>query len=481
MLCIFASIIILYVVAVFKFFIFNSSDDSISSQVASVHAFPDIKSLDPYDESKIKKALRYWDRGLAVHKGQPLPAQADEKYLLFDNDCGGFNNIRMGFEVFVMMAYLMNRTLVFPPPTGWYLLDWGPRQRMKSQDESGLSDYNDYFDLLSLQMGVTTISTAEFLSREGANMNVPEKYIKMHEEKQTGPAWRLRHDYEKYIQQKSVDEGFGLPWSAGRKIVLWPSIDAVKKSATRATGGKPVEYTDELKARRVVSFPSCVETKTGQWRYLGQVARYVFFDDPEKDKDLKRMLRDHVHFIPHIFDVAGHVIAKLGLFKYAAYHIRRNELQYKDSFQSAEGSYRNTKALLITGENPEKIYIASDETSAGFFDAFTKEGHEIFFWKDFFGPEAKPSLKIDEEVPRKLVGCIEQVICAGARIFFGTRRSTFTAYITRLRGYIDAPDKNAYLHNNVHTGDPEKDGKLVGDRRGTNFFLDNPEMWEVDD
>jgi len=31
------------------------------------------------------------------------------------------------------------------------------------------------------------------------------------------------------------------------------------------------------------------------------------------------------------------------------------------------------------------------------------------------------------------------------------------------------------------SGDPEKDGKLVGDRRGTNFFLDNPEMWEVDD
>ena len=101
-------------------------------------------------------------------------------------------------------------------------------------------------------------------------------------------------------------------------------------------------------------------------------------------------------------------------------------------------------------EDTKILFWASDETSPTFFDAFTSKGHDIYFWKDFFGDEAKSSLKIDEEVPRKLIGCIEQVICAGARIFFGTRRSTFTAYITRLRGYVKAPDTNAYLHNNVH-------------------------------
>jgi len=471
---------VLYVYVIFRYFIYASPAPNPNTAASIGVKVP----LDKFDEEKVREYLHYWTKGLAVHNGQKRAPESNEKYLLFDNDCGGFNNIRMGFEVFVMMAYLMNRTLVFPPPTGWYLLDWGPRQRMKSADESGLSDYPDYFDLASMEMAVPIISTAEFLSREGLNMNVPEKYIKMHEEKQTGPAWRLRHDYEKYIKQKSVDEGFGLPWSLGRYVVAWPSINAVKSSDTKMYGGRPVEYTSELQARRVLSFPSCVETPQGQWRYLGQVARYVFFDDPEKDKNLKRMLRDHVHFIPHIFDVAAHVISKLGLFQYAAYHIRRNELQYKDSFQSAEGSYKNTKALLIRGndqgQKPEKIYIASDETNPTFFDAFTSKGHDIYFWKDFFGDEAKSSLKIDEEVPRKLIGCIEQIICAGARIFFGTRRSTFTAYITRLRGYIKAPDTNAYLHNNVHNGDVQKDGKLVGDRRSTNYFIENPEMWELD-
>ena len=88
---------------------------------------------------------------------------------------------------------------------------------------------------------------------------------------------------------RSVDEGFGLPWSLGRYVVAWPvttpihisnyiacteSINAVKSSDTKMYGGRPVEYTSELKARRVLSFPSCVETPQGQWRYLGTPKTY---------------------------------------------------------------------------------------------------------------------------------------------------------------------------------------------------------------
>jgi hypothetical protein len=58
----------------------------------------------PHDYDYVVKKLKYYQTGIEKHQGQKKEEQTDTKYLLFDTDCGGFNNIRMGFEVFVMMA-----------------------------------------------------------------------------------------------------------------------------------------------------------------------------------------------------------------------------------------------------------------------------------------------------------------------------------------------------------------------------------------
>lgn len=44
------------------------------------------------------------------------------------------------------------------------------------------------------------------------------------------------------------------------------------------------------------------------------------------------------------------------------------------------------------------------------------------------------------------VGIIEQIICSRAESFVGTKLSTFSGYITRLRGYsLDIVDKATYF------------------------------------
>jgi len=40
------------------------------------------------------------------------------------------------------------------------------------------------------------------------------------------------------------------------------------------------------------------------------------------------------------------------------------------------------------------------------------------------------------EVPAILIGSIESAVCTRADIFVGTRKSTFSGYIHRMRGYM---------------------------------------------
>merc|ERR1719189_2276350 len=110
----------------------------------------------------------------------------------------------------------------------------------------------------------------------------------------------------------------------------------------------------------------------------------------------------------------------------------------------------------------------------GFFKAIADK-YRLFRWQDFFGPHGKFK---DVKVPRKLEGMVEMAICAGGRIFFGTRDSTFSSYITRLRGYFNAPDQHSLLHNSVYSGNIEEDGKKIGVLWGSRYMVEFPEMWE---
>jgi hypothetical protein len=75
----------------------------------------------------VANKLKYWHLPTKeVDVGLFRQPDSLDRYVLFISDCGGFNNIRMGFEYFYMTAWLTKRTLVLPPPHGWYLIDFGP-------------------------------------------------------------------------------------------------------------------------------------------------------------------------------------------------------------------------------------------------------------------------------------------------------------------------------------------------------------------
>ena len=127
----------------------------------------------------------------------------------------------------------------------------------------------------------------------------------------------------------------------------------------RLNGVVYTEYTERQRELPWIHFPSCDKGDPGtsrDFRYLGQVASFVWFEDTEQDNDLKRMLRDHVHLRGEVMEYASLIVQKMGAFQYAALHIRRNELQYKNSFIAAEQSLKHVEPLL---KEREVLYIAT--------------------------------------------------------------------------------------------------------------------------
>ena len=101
-----------------------------------------------------------------------------------------------------------------------------------------------------------------------------------------------------------------------------------------------------------------------KFRYFGQPATSVVYENDKHRRAINYFKKNFLHYRPEIFLLASQVIEKLGLGEYTSMHIRRGDLQYKQSKKPAETTLQNTKELLKPGET---LYISSDEKST-FFD-----------------------------------------------------------------------------------------------------------------
>eukprot|EP00980_Cylindrotheca_fusiformis_P020765 scaffold7755_cov104-Cylindrotheca_fusiformis.AAC.10 len=61
----------------------------------------------------------------------PFYRPGETKYLTFEPDGGGWNNIRMAMESVIGLAIAMGRTLVMPPQKKMYLLAKGDHKQRK--------------------------------------------------------------------------------------------------------------------------------------------------------------------------------------------------------------------------------------------------------------------------------------------------------------------------------------------------------------
>ena len=423
-------------------------------------------------------------------------------YITFQSDCSQFNHRRQAYEFIIGVSWLTQRTLVFPVTYEWYLIDWGPIEISPPLDNSGVSNYDLFYDMDHLGEVINLMNLTDFLYKvqDDKELDLPKEYHINYDKKEISEEWerRRRLYFMRWQDDRSLDLSFAVPYGPVYNVLLWPSIKEVQESKFSKFGkqGEPIldafikdrtkrEYFGgdlKLDKKAYIHFPSCVDIRdfeASNYRYIGmfhsfiyefdsirifpgQVATAIGFADYELEMKYKKLIRDHSHFVPKVFEIASYMISYLGLFEYTSVHIRQSEFWWKSAVIPAEKSFHNIVKSMNETNGGEIVYLATDAyAEPDFFENIVgqyKEIKEIYRWRDFAYESGKLYDEFNKQyghvldVPkiRKLVPLIEMVVASGGKRFFGTRYSTYSAYITRLRGYIDAPDQGIYFHNGKH-------------------------------
>lgn len=398
-------------------------------------------------------SMQYWDNNgawgssstppeeLSVSPLRPKAALTHDQYITFEDDTGGWNNIRMAFEVFVVMAKATGRVLVLPPRCRFYLLDRGPIKTFHKSDQAKLqtSSYDDYYNIFHLRKHVQIISTEEFFRREAANLGIPADMVETFSQ----PVLKSNGHHSEYFLWMREAEAKG--------VRMWPSGPAFSPQFD-IFGMAPVQPDF-----KVLHFP--MHTSKGL-RFLDGVPAIFRHrtQTPAQNNVIRRFVKTSFVYAPHIVRAAEAYVQELGGFRaFGALHIRRNELQYKNVFLPGETSAAHVAPLFRPGE---PVYLATDEMEPGFFQAFEDLGVKVLRMSDL-----RPAVeaRVGNLAP-KFEGMVEQLVCASARVFAGTPLSSYSAHIMRLRGYMhekseDAVDR-ACLY---HTHDYNKEAALDKD------------------
>lgn len=221
-------------------------------------------------------------------------------------------------------------------------------------------------------------------------------------------------DYDEFIKINSMENAYVINNHATNTIYK------VDESITPEYFKGDVIALNELDNERILYFPK---------NLFGNF--YNVIQSSQMNK-LCRYVAKHLHYKEHFFLNANECIDKLGDLDYYAIHVRRGDFNTgwlaKEVALPAENILNNIEDVVPIGS---KLYISTDETDKSFFNPF-KNKYNIYFYEDVK----------TQEIQKDFIGITEQIICSRAKTFIGSRISTFSSYITRLRGYMgDVQDK----------------------------------------
>eukprot|EP01120_Amphizonella_sp_Union-15-10_P015080 TRINITY_DN7634_c0_g1_i1.p1 TRINITY_DN7634_c0_g1~~TRINITY_DN7634_c0_g1_i1.p1 ORF type:complete len:445 (+),score=66.38 TRINITY_DN7634_c0_g1_i1:90-1424(+) len=341
-------------------------------------------------------SIKYWED----HSHMPFKPLTN-KYITWCTWGGGINNRRMSLELTVALAVILNRTLVLPMvPPYW--------------------NYTFQFEFEDLKRFVSVVTWEEF-------------YV-----------IRNISQYPHFVYYPLKDPTFhniSYVWntfpSPTINAISWPDIVNEShpgyKDMMEFKSGRPnlVSLKPLLplwENSEIIHIPEGL--LFGHWYTL------FHFVDPAYRKWIRRGFREHVHYRSEIYEYVEAILNTIPNRNYSSMHIRRTDFLGQQPHQDIplETIFNNTKNLFHEGE---AIWIATDLKKEEWdlnYASIWNTRYKVFMLHDYTDNIVK-DLTNDTLKVYGWIDIVDQIMCTMGRVFVGTKLSTYSGGVVRMRGF----------------------------------------------
>lgn len=350
-------------------------------------------------------------------------------YLTYQPPDGGWNNHRIALENALIMAKLLNRTLIVHPLAShdmaislrrknlaqWKNLEkrWGINWVYNCMNERDLVPTSQVLDLQRMR-------------------NIVDVY----EVKTTHKQFLEEFSDLKWHSLCHSDAlGFWVDAVPAGNESWTREVEFVGSNSSRSVRACPHEikrhtYAEKPVIRRILSELQNIEADI---IYLSQDTSYkanVRFFHREHAIVAQKWILNNMRFAPYIYEKAFQILSILPR-PFNAIHVRRTD--HKISSSMAPSHWLQNMARQNFRKISTALYVATDEPDKGWFEPFYQAGYHLYFSDEFFKPSGR-SFDMD------IKGLHDQVICIHAKLFVGSKSSSFSGFIYRSRGEVMRKD-----------------------------------------
>ena len=361
----------------------------------------------------VAQEMVYWrdipsdnDYESPFHKSSSLSSTRTTRYMTFEPDGGGWNNIRMSMETCLAMAVATGRTLVLPPSQQMYLLGDTTFSFADFFPLHEIADEHPGLDIISMETFLQrAVNTGMLRNKETGKVSYPPQRNRTNWDGDTNGVYNVLNPWLQSVSMNpswdpdkcvaafpatanNLDDCDMLQTTFSNIITeLRPQIEdylnmptpvnaSVQDRMSEFMAGRQelCLYDINLQNEELLHFAG--KKKLGG-RLLVHFYAFLFFQDWKEDLWMKRFVRDHIRYVDEIQCAAARVVQavrahakaknnvdKNGNGVFDTFHIRRGDFQYKKTRVPSKEIYERSMDVIPEGTT---VYVGTDERHKDFF------------------------------------------------------------------------------------------------------------------